>query len=590
MSDELRDFRRRYERLRLLYEFSTRVHSTLDAEEALGLVVREAVVALRASSGSLALLNPTNGLLEIEASHGLPSGAEELVLRVGEGITGWVARTGRRARVGDVEADDRYVMIRPDVRSELAVPLEIDGETRGVLNVDSDRLQAFTEEDEQLLAELADHAVRVIRHTWLHGQVGLKARLFESLVNVSRAINSAMSMDEALRVITRQACVLMQTRMCSLQLLDPSGEWLELRASHGAGEAYRRKPRLSVAESLLGSVVRRRKPLQVEDVRVSAGYQSVQLAREEGLVSLLSVPLVFGGRSLGTLSVYTGKRHSFSNEEIRILLAMADLSALAIEKARLYERVVDIEEQLRQDERLSALGLLAAEVAHEIRNPLTVMKMLFHSLDLRYPEDDPRARDAALIREKMEQLDRIVDRILGYARSREPEMRPVDVNPLIGDLGLLVRHKLRNQGIDWSLELAERLPRVLGDATQLEQAFLNLVLNAVEAMPAGGVLRIRTRVQAVGRGAVNGAGADKLAGGGGERVLIEFEDTGPGLSEEVRARLFKSILTSTKARGTGLGLAIVMKTVEAHRGGIDVRSELGQGACFAVWLPAAESL
>ena len=106
---------------------------------------------------------------------------------------------------------------------------------------------------------------------------------------------------------------------------------------------------------------------------------------------------MFAGQAIGTLSVYTGQPYNFSNEEIRILCALAELSAIAIEKARLYERVVDVEEQLRQNEKLSALGLLAAEVAHEIRNPLTVMKMLYHSLDLKFPDGDPRAKDARII-------------------------------------------------------------------------------------------------------------------------------------------------------------------------------------------------
>ena len=117
-------------------------------------------------------------------------------------------------------------------------------------------------------------------------------------------------------------------------------------------------------------------------MQADARYQNVELARREGLVSLLSVPLMFAGQAIGTLNVYTGRPYNFSNEEIRILGALAELSGIAIEKARLYERIVDVEEQLRQNEKLSALGLLAAEVAHEIRNPLTVMKLLYHSLDL----------------------------------------------------------------------------------------------------------------------------------------------------------------------------------------------------------------
>ena len=211
----------------------------------------------------------------------------------------------------------------------------------------------------------------------------------------------------------------------------------------------------------------------------STRYQNVELARREGLISLLSVPLLFAGRPIGTLNVYTGQPYNFSNEEIRILGALAELSAIAIEKARLYERVVDVEEQLRRNEKLSALGLLAAEVAHEIRNPLTVMKLLYHSLDLKFPDGDPRAKDARIIDSKIEHLNKIVEQILAFARTTEPEFAAVNLNELMDELGLLVRHKLANQNIRLVRELRPDLPAVLGDAPQLEQAFLNLILNAV---------------------------------------------------------------------------------------------------------------
>ena len=215
----------------------------------------------------------------------------------------------------------------------------------------------FAAEDQELLQELALQAAKVIQNTWLYEQLRLKVHLFESLASVSRTINSTLNLDEALQAITREACVLMRARMCSLMMLDESREWLDLRASYGAGEAYINKPRLAVGDSLLGVVVRRKKPMQVTNVQASTRYQHVEIARREGLVSLLSVPLLFAGQAIGTLSVYTGRPYNFSNEEIRILSALAELSAIAIEKARLYERVVDVEEQLRQNEKLSALGL-----------------------------------------------------------------------------------------------------------------------------------------------------------------------------------------------------------------------------------------
>jgi len=574
VNDDLAKLTSRYERLNLLYQVSNVIHSTLDSQEALQLIVSEAVRVMRASSGSVVLINPTSSFLEIHAAQGLPSSAKRLQLRLGEGITGWVARHGKPARVGDVRQDPRYVAARPGVRSELAVPLEVNGETRGVLNVDSDRADAFSTDDQELLQELAVQAAKVIQNTWLYEQLRLKARLFESLASVSRTINSTLNLDEALRVITREACVLMRARMCSLMMLDESHEWLDLRAHYGASKAYLTKPRLSVEESVLGVVVRRKKPLQLENVQTSSRYQNIEVARREGLVSLLSVPLMFAGEAIGTMSVYTDRPYNFSNEEIRILGALAELSGIAIEKARLYERVVDVEEQLRQNEKLSALGLLAAEVAHEIRNPLTVMKLLYHSLNLKFPDGDPRAKDARLIDAKIEHLNKIVERILAFARTTEPQLAPVNLNELIDELGLLVRHKLGNQNVKLVGELAPDLPMVMGDAPQLEQVFLNLILNAAEAMLEGGTLTIKSRVVRLPRT------SEKPT-----HVSVEFRDTGKGMSEELRKRAFTAVLSTTKAKGAGLGLAIVGRIIETHHGNIRIKSRLKHGTSIIITLP-----
>jgi len=230
---------------------------------------------------------------------------------------------------------------------------------------------------------------------------------------------------------------------------------------------------------------------------------------------------------------------------------------------------VDVEEQLRQNEKLSALGLLAAEVAHEIRNPLTVMKMLYHSLDLRFPAGDPRAKDAEILGQKIEHLNRIVERILALARTGEPKSEPVNVNQLLDELGLLVRHKLKQHKVELVRRLDPALPSVPGDATQLEQAFLNLTLNAVEAMPQGGTLILATRTHGVAA----------------RQVVVEFADTGEGMTAAQRQQAFSSVLKTTKRKGTGLGLAIVQRVVEAHHGRIEIKSRRGRGTVARIVLP-----
>ena len=569
MNDELSELRARYERLQLLYDVSNVIRSTLDPQEAMNLIVAQAVRVTGASSGSVVLVNPTTLLLEIHASHGLSSDASQLRLRVGEGITGWVTEFGKPARIGDVRTDPRYVQARDSVRSELAVPLEVRGEVHGVLNVDSDRENAFSESDQILLTELAAQATKVIHDTWLYAQLGLKARLFEALIKVSQTINTTLNLDEALDVITRQAAKLMEAKLCSLLLADPEKQWLDLRACYGGGPAYREKPRVSVNESLVGVVLRRAKALQVENVQSSSRYQQTDIAHREGLVSLLSVPLVYDHDAIGVLNIYRGDRYRFSNEEIRIVSALAELSAVAIRKARMYEKVLEAEEALRQNEKLSALGLLAAEVAHEIRNPLTVMKMLYHSLDLQFSDHDPRKKDAEIVREKMDHLNRIVEQILTFARNAEPNLESVDVNGVLTDLNILLRHKLSQQSVEAALDLVPALPPIEADKLQIEQVFLNLSLNAIQAMPKGGKLIIRTRAET-------------------DAALVEFEDNGNGMTEDEVRHAFDSFLQSKKPGGTGLGLAVVKRVLDAHHATLDIHSVPGRGTRITVRFPRGQ--
>ncbi|MCX6869584.1 MAG: GAF domain-containing protein [Verrucomicrobia bacterium] len=569
------DLQARLSRLESLHRTAQRVYSTLDLRESLQILLDEVVRLMDSNSGSICLINPTSGFLEIEATCGLPRHANQFRLRLGEGITGEVARSGRTLRIDDVSKERRYVPLRDGVSSELAVPLRVGGEVRGVINVDSDRLNAFSLEQQTLLEELASLASPAIRNTWLYESARQRAGLLESLLKVGQLINSTLSVDDALTVITREARVLMRAKMCSLMMVDPSGEWLDLRAHDGAGKAYASKPRVSLAESVVGIVARRRKPLQVDNVQVSGCYQNVGIARHEGLVSLLSVPLLFSGKAIGTLNIYSGEPHVFSDEEVRTLSTYAELSALALEKARLYDRIVSVEEALRQSERLSALGLLAAEIAHEIRNPLTVMKMLHHSLDLHFGPGDPRQTDVRIMGEKMDHLNRIVDRVLDFARGAEPHLEEVNVNQVLDDLLMLTRVKLRSAGIELIRELDSDLPVLMADATQLEQAFLNLTLNAVEAMPEGGRLSIRSRALPL------------LRKGPATHVLVRFRDSGIGMTREQAQNAFSSLLQTSKPRGNGLGMAIVARVVETHRGQARVRSSPGRGTTISLVFPVS---
>jgi signal transduction histidine kinase len=559
---------RKLRQFEVLARVSSVINSSLEPKEVLNRVLAEAVRVMQATSGSLVFIDPHTQLLQIEVAIGLSQSAQQTQLAIGRGVTGWVAKTGKPLRVPDVTADPRYVSVRTDIRSELAVPLLVEGALTGVLNVDSTRHDAFSAEDEDLLVAIANQSAQVIQNSWLYQAVAHNARQLESLFSVAQSVISSLNLQEILQHVTRDACLLMDTKVCSLMLLNPTRDLLELHACHGAGAEYLRKPPLPVADSIVGVVVRRRKPLRVYNVQEHDEYRHTEMARQEGLVSLLSVPLVVEDTAIGALNVYTAEPYRYSNQDVKILSALATLAAVAIENARLHEKIVDVEEQLRRNERLSTLGLLAAEVAHEIRNPLTVMKMLLHSLDLKFPRDDPRARDAEIVSEKMDHLNKIVDQLLGYARSTEPTFDLVEVNELLDDVLLLTRQKLRQQQIELVRKFATGLPKVRADRGQIEQACLNLILNAADAMSTGGKLTVSSAIHHEPSTA----------------VVLSFTDTGMGMAPEKQKQIFEPFLT-TKSHGTGLGLAIVQKIVEAHRGRIEVKSAPKKGTTFRILLP-----
>jgi signal transduction histidine kinase len=548
------------------------LRTLLHPQKALDRILAAAVRSTRADSGSFILVNPNSGLLDIEASHGLSERAKRVKLRPGEGITGWVATTGQPLRTGDVRDDKRYVAINAKVRSEMAVPVEMRGQVVGLLNVDSTEVDAFSATDEARLVDMASEAAKWLELAWEIDQLRLKSRQLTSLVDTAQLILSETNLDEILEQITVQTFRLMKTRLCSVFLLNDDGTELVLRACRGGSELYRGKPNLRTEDSLLGSVVTRHKPVSVVDVVREKGYIQTDIARKERLVSMLAVPLTFAGKAVGVLAVYTQQRHRFSNDEVKILTTLGDLSAVAIEKGRLLARVVDMEEKLRASERLSALGLLAAEIAHEIRNPLTVMQMLFHALVETMQLDSTSQRDAELISEKMRQMNRILDQVLSFARSSEPIKEPVHALQLFDDVFLLTRHKLQQQDIDVRSSVPDDLPLFRADREQIEQVLLNLILNAAQAMPKGGLIRLSASVEEFE---------------GEPHLALAVRDNGQGMSSEQLDNLFAPFLT-TKDSGTGIGLAIVKKIMENHQGKVQVESKLGQGTKFKLLFPITD--
>jgi two-component system, NtrC family, sensor kinase len=227
-----------------------------------------------------------------------------------------------------------------------------------------------------------------------------------------------------------------------------------------------------------------------------------------------------------------------------------------------------LEEQMTQTEKLTSLGLLAAGVAHEVNTPLAVISNYIQMLGKQMPEGDPRQAIIEKIVKQTFRASEIVNNLLNFSRTSATEVVDIDVNRVVEETLSLVAHPLKTSQIQVVRQLGETLPAVRGSANKLQQVFLNLFLNARDAMPGGGMLEVRTTAH-------NGS------------VEVEIVDTGAGIAREHIHRIFDPFFT-TKAsgRGTGLGLSVSYGIIKEHSGKIDVRSTVGKGTSFHVELPA----
>lgn len=227
--------------------------------------------------------------------------------------------------------------------------------------------------------------------------------------------------------------------------------------------------------------------------------------------------------------------------------------------------------QMERADRLASVGEMAAGIAHEIKNPLTGIGAAITILSDDFSEGDPRREIISEVLEQIKRLDKTVNDLLYFGKPTDPEPALVDLNVVIKKTLLFASQHRGGKNIEKVLELQDGLPPVEVDPKQIQQVFLNLILNAVQAMSDGGKLTIRSTL---------------IDLNGKKIVRVTFHDTGPGMSQQVMQKIFTPFFT-TKAQGTGLGLAICHKLVSQHGGNLHVESEVGRGTVFYVELPAA---
>ncbi len=224
-----------------------------------------------------------------------------------------------------------------------------------------------------------------------------------------------------------------------------------------------------------------------------------------------------------------------------------------------------LEEQLKRADKLSALGVLAAGIAHEIRNPLTGMKMIVQLLQSEFGVKDPRSEPLNIIQSEIDRLESIIGSLLDFARPSKPKAIDVEPERVVEDCYVLIKNQLKKQDIRFSKSVVANCPKIVGDPDQLKQVFINILSNAVQALYSGGELRVNIDQR-------------------DDFVIIAFEDTGSGIPANRLSDIFNPFMT-TKEDGTGLGLSMALRIIEEHGGKIEVQSVIDEGSTFTVYLP-----
>ena len=552
--------------------------SHLDLDTVLQIVLTEAGTAVQAEATSVLLYDDQADRLWFAASVG--QGAERvrtLDMPADKGVAGWAVREQRPALVHNAQEDARFYSRIDDItglstKSLIAVPMVHRDKVIGVIEAVNKTDGDFNARDLRLLTMLADSAAIAIDNAHLHTELQRRLAEVRVLHAVTVAASSTLDLDQILERTAEAIRRALNVEYLVFALPDESGESLVIHHSLlGEDTDLVECASTQMKESLCGQVYLTGEPALIGDVQALPHPFEIS----ENLRSLLVVPVrQRGERVIAVLAAGRPQPNAFSADDQRLFEAIAAQLGIAMENAHLHEAerehrklVEQSRAQLIQSEKLAATGRMAASLAHEINNPLQAIHNSLQ-LVLSFPLSPEEQREYLQIAsEEIERLVGMVKRMLQFARRPQDGMKQVQVNTVVERVLSLAHKYLQHHHISLRRDLTPDLPLVLGNPDELEQVFLNIVLNGVDAMPDGGTLRVVSSTTDDGR------------------IAVSISDTGVGIPPENLPRIFEMFF-STKENGTGLGLSISHNIIERHNGEIAVQSEVGKGTTFTVYLPA----
>ncbi len=457
----------------------------------------------------------------------------------------------------------------PHTRSEMALPLIVGEEAIGALTVQSTEEAAFHEEDIAALQTMADQLAVAIQNSRLHRREERRSRLLKAANRVGREAASILDLDQLLPQMVNIICEAYGLYYAGVFLLDEKGEYAVLRAGYGkAGKAMLEQGhKLRVGtDSMIGACIALGEPriaLDVGEERVHFKNPHLPHTRSE-----MALPLIFGGKTLGAVTIQSSEERAFSEDDITTLLTMAEHLAVAINNARLIEELKEAHAEILRNKVFEALSTVTTDAIHWIGNKtlpisLTVARLREELADGKV-EAESLKEDLEIISESAAQIIQVKEQLIGAVREIKP--RPV----LFADVlqtAALQRNIPQNV---LQVEIDPAAAYVIADSTQLTRALGNLLQNAVEA----GAQSVRVRVHPTEEHGM---------------LKIDIEDDGSGMSEEVMRKAWSPFFTTRGAGHHGLGLPAALHVVSQAQGRIALVSEEGKGTTVTVFMPRGQA-
>ncbi|MGQ9486233.1 MAG: GAF domain-containing protein [Armatimonadota bacterium] len=491
------------------------------------------------------------------------------------GITGYVAATQRPYFTGDVNHDPHYLRFFKDVVSEMAVPI-VDAyrRTRGVINIESDRPNAYDEEDVEAIVLLADLCLTALN---LH-----RSRLRqEALVQIGNELSTCEDLDDLMQTVLDVASKVLRFEDCSVFLVDDDRKRLTLVASSGTLREQVGKVSYPIGEGLTGWVAQHGEPLRTANPREDPRWRGIASEMPvEQIGAFLAVPIWGREHTIGVIRVVRRRSlaswfdNRFTDEEVEVLSAIGSQLGSAIESLNMRQRLV-------QTERMAAWGEMSAKAAHMIGNRTFAIKGDLNEVEYLLQQPEVNREELAdligSIRRGVSRLEEILHEFRDFVMATHLSTGIDNVNNII--VQTVAEIFPRRGPVELKLDLSPQLPDIRCDAGKLKRCFAEMIENSLSFQPDGGVLHIRSEL-------VDSRTLPQRFGGGRNRqfVHIAFCDKGPGVPEDIKEKIFQPFFSS-RVKGMGLGLSIVKGIVEAHRGFVYEDGKPGGGACFHILLP-----